>query len=103
MLRPHANGRQALAREATIWSRLRHPNVLPLAGFYYDEKEFEYACAVTWFHAQGDMTAYLKSTSPTEAQRLNLVSSQCVPAVSLGFRHLFRFGMLRAPWYISTD
>lgn len=64
---------QALARELRIWNKLRHPNILPLKGFYFDKSSLKTAWIVTPWLDNGHVRKYLAVTKPDENTRLKLV------------------------------
>lgn len=75
---------KALARELVVWSRFKHPNVLPLSGFYYDDVNFTYACAVTEFQENGNILDYLIRVGPDVEILFKVV--QYSPALTAAFR-----------------
>lgn len=50
---------ERLAKEAYIWSKLKHKNVLPLLGFFLDEASL-FPCLVSEWKAKGTLFDYLR-------------------------------------------
>lgn len=65
---------QSLARELDVWSKLSHPNILKLEGFYIDEHWLTDAWIATPWQDQGNISKYLEATRPALEIRLKLVS-----------------------------
>jgi len=51
---------QRLAKEAYIWARLKHKNVLPLLGFFVDD-ENQFPHLVSEWVVRGNLSDYLKT------------------------------------------
>lgn len=68
-----SNDFQALARELLVWSRMKHPNILGLEGFAYDENDLSIACIVTRWQENGNVFHYVSRTKPDLYRRLELV------------------------------
>ncbi|KAG8905283.1 hypothetical protein FRB99_000300 [Tulasnella sp. 403] len=62
---------QTLIRELTIWASLKHPNILPLFGFYLNDRLDE-AWLVSNYMPNRDINAYIGSARPPLKQRLQL-------------------------------
>lgn len=60
---------QRARREAEIWQRLKHPNVLPLLGVYESPRQF---CFISPFMSNGSLSAYIRLHP--EENRIRLVS-----------------------------
>ncbi|KAG9008735.1 hypothetical protein FRB93_006281 [Tulasnella sp. JGI-2019a] len=60
-----------LVREMRIWSRLHHPGVLPLLGFYLSTDMSE-ALIICPFEPQGNILEYLQRVRPDVHSRLGL-------------------------------
>ncbi|KAG8986991.1 hypothetical protein FRB94_002312, partial [Tulasnella sp. JGI-2019a] len=58
-------------RELKIWSTLKHPNILPLIGFYLSE-QMDLALIVCPFHPQGNIKDFLRWFKPSVLKRLEL-------------------------------
>lgn len=65
---------QALAREVKLWANFNHPNIMPLIGFYLQEKH-KIAWMISEWEAYGDVTKYLADQNPDQRIRLQLVCS----------------------------
>lgn len=63
---------QGLARELKIWAAMKHPNILPLIGFYLAE-DMKTALLISPYFRHGHIGEYLKKVKPTLLQRLQLV------------------------------
>lgn len=59
-----------------MWSKIQHPNILPISGFYYDESKLEDAYIVAPWQAKGDIVQYANSEGATHVTRCKLVCSQ---------------------------
>lgn len=69
---------QRLVREIKIWSKLDHPHILPLLGFYASPP-FGSALLVTPLAPLGSVEDYMKTNDLSEGQRLKYVDI-CVHA-----------------------
>ncbi|KAH7927191.1 kinase-like protein [Leucogyrophana mollusca] len=72
---------KACAREAIIWSRLSHPNLLPFYGIFYLDDECSRISLVSPWMDNGDVSQYLKHFPDTNRELLAL-------DVSLGVEYL---------------
>ncbi|KAG8989973.1 hypothetical protein FRB94_013836 [Tulasnella sp. JGI-2019a] len=61
-----------LVREMKAWSRLRHPNILPLLGFYLSDS-LDLALIVCPLQPYGNVKDYLQQMKPSSLDRLGLV------------------------------
>ena len=71
------NALQDYAREAIIWSQLRHPNVLPFYGIFNkstDPDSFRISLLSPWMD-RGHISDYLKENQYPDLDRLALVQS----------------------------
>jgi len=66
--------RQSFLKEAIIWKRLRHPNVVPFIGVTRDPLQF-----VSEYMPNGTLTRYVKNHP--SADRIELVSLSSVVSV----------------------
>lgn len=95
---------QRLAREMTVWSRLKHPNVLALLGFYLSADMGEALIICPW-EPQGNIQEYLRQRCPDDHARLELVSSNAssrLLLVVLIRRYLQRRSTPLKEWRIFT-
>ncbi|KAG8984002.1 hypothetical protein FRB93_006841 [Tulasnella sp. JGI-2019a] len=60
-----------LVREMKAWSKLRHPNILPLIGFYLSEN-LDTALIVCPIQPNGNVKDYLERVNPNGLERLKL-------------------------------
>ncbi|KAG8899556.1 hypothetical protein FRC00_001291, partial [Tulasnella sp. 408] len=59
-----------LAREIHIMSKVCHPNIIPLTGFYLDWTDFRTACVIAPYMANGNVGEYLDDNDVDIEQRL---------------------------------
>ncbi|THV04679.1 kinase-like protein [Dendrothele bispora CBS 962.96] len=62
--------RQLFMREASVWSQLRHPNILPFIAVYVNLPH-ELSIASPWMQ-NGDIISYISSHASADVQRLAL-------------------------------
>lgn len=62
-----------LAREMTVWSSLRHGNILEFVGYHLSE-DFLVAYLVSPYVKNGNVKDYLRKTQTTLEERLEVVS-----------------------------
>lgn len=75
---------KSLARELVVWNELKHPNILRLEGFYFEESSLKSAWIATLWQPQGNVLQYIASVVPSVVQRIKLVSNRIpVPDVLL--------------------
>ncbi|KAG9023989.1 hypothetical protein FRB95_012222 [Tulasnella sp. JGI-2019a] len=60
-----------LVREMKAWSKLQHPNILPLIGFYLSTN-LELALIVCPLLPDGNMALYLQKENPSSLEQLRL-------------------------------
>lgn len=65
---------EAFARELLIWNKAKHPNILPLNGFYFDDYYLNAAWLTTPWQSRGNLLKYLDVAKPDWEDRLKLVS-----------------------------
>ena len=58
-------------KELTIWSKLRHPNVLPLLGYYY---EGNCPCMISEWMEYGNAVDYMCKNELSAKELLYMVS-----------------------------
>ncbi|KAH7920563.1 kinase-like protein [Leucogyrophana mollusca] len=63
---------KACAREAIIWSRLSHPNLLPFYGVFYPDGEHSTISLISPWMEHGHIEKYLKSFPETDRELLAL-------------------------------
>ncbi|KAG9043783.1 Negative regulator of mitotic exit [Tulasnella sp. UAMH 9824] len=76
-----------LARELKIWARVKHPNILPLIGYYLSEN-YEIARFISPFMTNGNVSQYLRREPPGELKRLdipNILITETLQAVLCDF------------------
>lgn len=64
---------QRLARELNVWAKIRHPNVVPLIGYYLDDK-CESPLLISALMTNGNVLEYIERFKPVTEQRIELVS-----------------------------
>lgn len=57
-----------------VWSKLNHPNILALEGFYFDQASLMEAWIATPWQKNGNMLKYVKTANLDWNGRLKLVS-----------------------------
>ncbi|KAG9041112.1 hypothetical protein FS837_012729 [Tulasnella sp. UAMH 9824] len=82
-----------LAREMTVWSSLRHGNILEFVGYHLSE-DFLVAYLVSPYMRNGNVKDYLRKTQTTLEERLELVRD-----TALGLEYLHT----RAPPVVHGD
>ncbi|KAG8955753.1 hypothetical protein FRC04_007744 [Tulasnella sp. 424] len=76
-----------LARELKIWAKAKHPNILALLGFYF-ENDYLYAHFVSEYMANGNVKEYINKFKPDLATRLrfkNILVNEILDAVLCDF------------------
>lgn len=63
---------QSLAREILVWSKMQHPNILPLLGFSFDETRLASAWIVTPWQQNGGVLRYIDSAKLDDVGKLKL-------------------------------
>ena len=66
---------QVFAKEAILWSRLSHPNLLPFYGIYYLEDNHGRVCLVSPWMNNGNIKDYLPENPRVD--RILLVRFRC--------------------------
>ena len=61
---------QIFIREATIWGRLRHPNIVPFYGTYYLSQQNAGLCLVSPWFARGNIVDFLRQNPEADRQVL---------------------------------
>jgi len=59
------------ARELNTWARVKHPNILPLVGFFLDS-DAAVAMFVSPYQPYGNITTYIKTEKPDDKGRREL-------------------------------
>lgn len=62
-----------------VWSKLQHPNIVALVGFYLD-LETDVAWLLSPWEPFGNIVTYLGENDVDQATRLKLVRLSCTPA-----------------------
>lgn len=78
---------KAYAKEAIIWSQLRHPAILPFYGVYYLGHEHKKVCLVSPWMQNGNLVAYL-SKNPGAAP------GPLIYDIALGLRYMHSTGLV---------
>lgn len=77
---------QRFAREATVWSSARHPNILEFIGFHFDAQK-DQAWLICPFQEFGNIGQYLEQEELTMLERLRLVSSEHLNVLCVRVAH----------------
>ncbi|TDL17195.1 kinase-like protein [Rickenella mellea] len=64
------------SREVTVWSQLKHPNILPLIGLIYDEDVG--VCIVSPWQKNGDLVLYLEHFPDSHRFKLLLGAARAI-------------------------
>ena len=62
---------QEFVKELTIWSKLKHPNVLPLLGYYHEDN---YPYIISEWMEEGTARKYVDKIEPSAEKLLDMVS-----------------------------
>ena len=58
-------------KELMIWSNLRHPNILPLLGYYYEDN---HPCIISEWMEEGTAQNYVDKSELSAEKLLHMVS-----------------------------
>ncbi|KLO07106.1 kinase-like protein [Schizopora paradoxa] len=71
-----------VVREARIWNKMRHKNIVPLFGLWNDfSKESPFPAFISPWFDEGNLKSFLdKNEATSKGQRLSFKKNHCIPA-----------------------